>query len=79
MHVQVTNPISWSYLIIIHVGMGLLLLPARRDVFMGKYLVRPLQCWAESAPLDQNRVKVSENLGATSVASVAPVDTSLLF
>ena len=43
MHVQVTNPISWSYLIIIHVGMGLLLLPARRDVFMGKYLVRPLR------------------------------------
>ena len=28
-------------------------------------------------PPDWNRVKVSENLGATAVASVAPVDTSL--
>ena len=29
-------------------------------------------------PPGQDRVKVSENLGATSVALVAPVDTSLL-
>ena len=36
----------------------------------------PLQWWAESAPLGCNRVKVSQNLGATAVASVAPVDTS---
>ena len=33
--------------------------------------------WAESAPPGWNRVKVSENLGATAVAPVAPVDTSL--
>ena len=36
-----------------------------RDVITGKFLVRPL------------RVKVSENLGATRVAPVAPADTSL--
>ena len=35
--------------------------------------MRTLQWWAES-----DRVKVSENLGATSVAPVAPVDTSLI-
>ena len=39
--------------------------------------MRPLQWWAESAPPGGDRVKVSENLGATSVAPVAPVDTSL--
>ena len=39
--------------------------------------MRPLQWWAESAPLGWDRVKVSENLGATSVAPVAPVVTSL--
>ena len=33
--------------------------------------------WAESAPPGWNRVKGSENLGATEVAPVAPVDTSL--
>ena len=33
---------------------------------------------AESAPLGLNRVKVSENLGATTVPPVAPVVTSLL-
>ena len=32
---------------------------------------------AESAPPGWNRVKVSENLGATAVAPVAPVITSL--
>ena len=32
---------------------------------------------AESAPLGWNRVKVSENLGATAVAPVAPAVTSL--
>ena len=42
--------------------------------------MRPLRWWAESAPPSPggDRVKVSENLGATSVAPVAPVDTSLL-
>ena len=39
--------------------------------------MRPLRWWAESAPPGGDRVKVSENLGATSVAPVAPVDTSL--
>ena len=39
--------------------------------------MRPLQWLAESAPPGGDRVKVSENLGATSVATVAPVDTSL--
>ena len=48
-----------------------------RDVTTGKIQVLPLQWWAESAPPGCNRVKVSQNLGATSVAPVAPVDTSL--
>ena len=39
--------------------------------------MRPLRWWAESAPPGGDRVKVSENLGATSVAPVAPMDTSL--
>jgi hypothetical protein len=39
--------------------------------------MRPLQWWADSAPPGGDRVKVSEYLGATSVAPVAPVDTSL--
>ena len=38
--------------------------------------MRRRQWWAESAPPGWNRVKVSENLGATPVALVAPVDTS---
>ena len=38
---------------------------------------RPVRWWAESAPSHWlNRVKVSENLGATVVVPVAPVDTS---
>ena len=37
-----------------------------------------MQWWAESAPIGWNRVKVCEILGATAVALVAPVDTSLL-
>ena len=41
--------------------------------------MRPLQWWVESAPPGGDRVKVSENLGATSVAPVAPVDTSLKY
>ena len=41
--------------------------------------MRPLQWWAESAPPGEDRVKVSENLGATTAAPVAPVDTSLLY
>ena len=48
-----------------------------RDVILGKIQVRPLRWWAESAPPGWDRVKVSENLGATSVAPVAPADTSL--
>ena len=39
--------------------------------------MRPLRWWAESGPPGGDSVKVSENLGATSVAPVAPVDTSL--
>ena len=39
--------------------------------------MRPLRWWAESAHPGADRVKLSENLGATSVALVAPVDTSL--
>ena len=45
---------------------------------MGKIQVRPLRWWAESVPPSWDRVKVSENLGATSVAPVAPADTSLM-
>ena len=41
--------------------------------------MRPLRWWAESAPPGADRVKLSENLGATSVAPVAPVDTSLYY
>ena len=40
--------------------------------------MRPLRWWAESAPLGWDRVRASENLGATAVAPVAPVVTSLL-
>jgi hypothetical protein len=39
--------------------------------------LRPLRWWAESAPPGGDRVKVSQNLGATWVAPVAPMDTSL--
>ena len=48
-----------------------------RDVTTGKIWVLPLQRRAESTPLGCNRVRVSLNLGATSVALVAPVYTSL--
>ena len=46
---------------------------------MGKFLVQPLRRGgADSAPPPGwNGVKVSENLGATMVAPVAPVVTSL--
>ena len=40
--------------------------------------MRPLRWWAKSALPGGDRVKVSENLGATSVAPVAPLDTSLI-
>ena len=40
-------------------------------------MMRPLRWWAKSAPLGWDRVKVSENVGATAVAPVAPVVTSL--
>ena len=43
-----------------------------RDVTKGKVLVQLLQCQTESAPLVVNRVKASENLGATVVALLAP-------
>ena len=49
-----------------------------RDVTTGKFLVRPLQWWAESALPGSNRVKVPENLGSTAVTPAAPVDTSLI-
>ena len=41
----------------------------------GKIQLLPLQWWPESAPPGCNSVKVSQNLGATAVAPVAPVDT----
>ena len=61
-------------------GSELKLLPQSlfRDVTTRKIQVRPCQWWAESAPLGRNRVKVSENLGVTAVAPVAPLVTSLL-
>ena len=37
--------------------------------------MRPLQWWVESAPTGGDRVMVSENLGATTVELVVPVDT----
>ena len=40
--------------------------------------MRPLRWRAEFAPLGWDRVKVSENLGTTAVAPVAPADTSLI-
>ena len=46
-----------------------------RDVIAGKIEMRPLRWWEESVLPGGDRVKASENLGAT---SVAPVDTSLL-
>ena len=51
---------------------------ACRDVTAGKIEMRPLRWWAESVPPGGDRVKASENLGATEVAPVAPVDTSLM-
>ena len=48
-----------------------------RDVTVGEFLVRTLQCWAESAPPCWNRIKVSENIGATAVEPVASAVTSL--
>ena len=44
---------------------------------MGKFLVQPLRCWAESVPPGWNRVKVPENFGVTVVAPFAPAVTSL--
>ena len=40
-------------------------------------ITTPLRWWAESAPLSYNRIKVSENGGATAVAPVPPVVTSI--
>ena len=48
-----------------------------RDVTTGKCKLRPLRWWVESALLGLDRVRVSENLGATMVAPIAPVFTSL--
>ena len=39
--------------------------------------MQPLRWWAKSAPPGGDMVKAFENLGVTSVAPVAPVDTSL--
>ena len=44
-----------------------------RDLTAGKCWLRHLIWWAESIPLGWDRIKVSENLGATVVAAVAPV------
>ena len=41
--------------------------------------MRPCQCREESAYRGWNRVKVFENLGATAIVLVAPVDTSLQY
>ena len=53
-----------------------------RNVTTAKIWVLPLQWWAKPAPpplvANCSRVKVSQNLGATAVALVAPMDTSLL-
>ena len=35
-------------------------------------------CWAESVPPGWNRIKVSENIGATAHVPVAPLVTFLL-
>ena len=48
-----------------------------RDVTMGNFWCPLCDGWAESVPPGWNRVKVSENLGATTVALVAPLVTSL--
>jgi hypothetical protein len=50
-----------------------------RDVTTGKFLMQPLQWWGRiyPPPPGWNRVKVSENLGATAVAPVTPAVTSL--
>ena len=61
----------------INTGIYFKTLSQHRDVTTVKIKVRPRQWWAESASLGWNRVKVSENLGATAVTPVAPVDTSL--
>ena len=50
-----------------------------RDVSRVKFLVRPLRLWAESATPGWNRVKVSENLGATAVVPVVPEDKTLMY
>ena len=46
----------------------------------GEIFGAPLRCWGRICPppLGWNRVKVSENLGATTVVPVAHADTSLL-
>ena len=48
-----------------------------RDVIMGKLLAQPLRWWGRICPPGWNRVKISEDLGATAVAPVALVVTSL--
>ena len=48
-----------------------------RDVTTGKILVQPLRWWGRICPPGWNRVKASENLGATAVPPVAPAVTSL--
>ena len=43
-----------------------------RDVATGKFLVGPLQWWAESSPLIVIGLMFSENLGSITVVLVAP-------
>ena len=52
-------------------GIGSVYQMCFRDVTMGKIQLRPRQWWAESAPPGGDRVKLSQNLGATWVAPVA--------
>ena len=59
-------------------SMGFFRISSARDVTTGKFLVRPLGWLGRICPPGWNRVKVSESLGATMVALVAPAVTSLL-
>ena len=47
------------------------------DITTRKCYLQPLRWWAKSAVIVWDSVKVFENLGATAVAPVAPVVTSL--
>ena len=45
----------------------------RKDVSTDIFLMQPLLCWANFASPGWGIVKVSENLGTTTVVPVAPV------